>query len=184
MFDGKAHNLHLLSLKLGVLCAACLIALCFTHAALAAGSSNQGIDMHIPPVFWLGWDGHECDDEGDDVIYNLNESQIMAGEQNPNYYIARMDTDQLSARSNYRHTSLQVTGGDEWAGALGGDGDFDLRIDWGSGWRWLDGDTEYIFSNRNGIDSHWHISYRLYHMGLEDDPDAYTTTVVFTLSHT
>jgi len=165
-------------------CAVCLIAMLAVFglarmACAASGSGDQGLNLHVPPVFWIGWDGDPNKHEGDPVYFELTEEEILG-----NQFVYRNDTDTLSAASNYKGTDLYAQWSD-WHAQNGGTCYFDLWISWGTGWRKfpLSTSDKYIVKNKKGLDDDWDISYRLKGMSLEDDPDEYSTTITFTLEH-
>ena len=158
---------------------AMLAALGLAQMAVASSSGSQGLNLYVPPLFWIGWDDNPDDDEGNPVLFELTEEDMLS-----NQFVYQNDTDTLSARSNYKGTDLWAQW-DGWHAQNGGTCYFELWIGWGEGWRKfpLSTSDKYIVKNKKGLDKDWDISYRLKGMSLEDDPDTYSTTITFTLEH-
>lgn len=147
-------------------------------AFAATDSASQNVRVVVPGIFWIGWSDDPTREEGNVVEFNLGEDELLGGG-----YLERLDTDILSAVSNYNATDIVVSNPFGWIPDDDGDGDFDLYIDWGAGYRKfpLGGTNKYIVKDANGLNGDWNISYKLEGFGMEDDPDTYRTYIYFTL---
>jgi len=180
-------------MKAVMLCTVCLAALLVALPAFAVDESpstsgEQDVSVVVPGVFWLGWDHDPGKNVGDTVYFNLTEADIVRTDgPGGGGWAERINTDTLSAHSNYDDTSLKCVGPADWDSIGDGDGVFDLWVDWGTGFQHfpLAGSGRWILHHFNGgVNQDWNISYKLTGLGLDDRPDTYNATITYELSHT